>query len=94
MLRSRVVVAAKKAPDNLLEATMTTELPELVDIATLATRLGDSERHIRRLVAERRIPYLKVGRHVRFDAAEIVRWLDEGRRPVRWYNQLDQRRRT
>ncbi len=62
---------------------MPTELPELIDITTLATRLGDSERHIRRLVAERRIPFLKVGRYVRFDSAEIVRWLDEGRQPVK-----------
>jgi excisionase family DNA binding protein len=46
---------------------MKEELPELIDITTLADRLGDSVRHIRRLVAERRIPYLKVGRFVRFD---------------------------
>lgn len=62
---------------------MPTDLPVLIDIATLAERLGDSERHIRRLVAERRIPFLKVGRFVRFDSAEIVRWLDDGRKPVK-----------
>ena len=38
---------------------MSEALPELIDIDTLALRLGDSVRHIRRLVAERRIPYLK-----------------------------------
>ncbi len=69
--------------DNWLEEDMTTALPELIDITTLADRLGDSERHIRRLVAERRIPFLKVGRYVRFDSAEIVRWLDDGRQPVK-----------
>ena len=56
-------------------------VPELIDIETLADRLGDSVRHIRRLVAERRIPYLKVGHFVRFDPAEIVEWLDRARQP-------------
>ena len=31
----------------------------IIGIATLAERLCDSERHIRRLVAERRIPFLR-----------------------------------
>jgi excisionase family DNA binding protein len=83
MLRSGVVVAGRKVPDNLLEDDMPTDQPDLIDIATLAERLGDSERHIRRLVAERRIPFLKLGCFVRFDAAEIVRWLDDGRKPVK-----------
>ena len=38
----------------------------LVDIHSIAAYLGDSERHVRRLVAEQRIPYLKVGRLLRF----------------------------
>ena len=52
-------------------------LPQLVDIETLARGLGDSVRHLRRLVAERRIPYIKVGHFVRFDPAQIRLWLDE-----------------
>ena len=64
MLRSGLVVDREMLRDNWLEEDMTTELPELIDITTLADRLGDSERHIRRLVAERRIPFLKVGRYV------------------------------
>lgn len=28
------------------------------------------------LVAERRVPYLKVGKYVRFDADDLDRWLD------------------
>jgi len=76
-------VARRKVPDNILEDNMPTDLPDLINIATLAERLGDSERHIRRLVAERRIPFLKLGRFVRFDSAEIIRWLDDGRRPVK-----------
>jgi transcriptional regulator GlxA family with amidase domain len=38
---------------------MPTAVPEPIDIETLANRLGDSVRHLRRLVAERRIPYLR-----------------------------------
>jgi excisionase family DNA binding protein len=58
-------------------------LPQLLAIDQLAERLGVTARHIRRLVAERRVPYLKVGRFVRFDSAEIARWLDDARRPAR-----------
>jgi excisionase family DNA binding protein len=57
-------------------------LPTLVDIDGLAEHLGDSVRHVRRLVAERRIPYLKIGGFVRFDPDDIRRWLDEQRRDV------------
>jgi excisionase family DNA binding protein len=58
---------------------MPAAVPELIDIETLARQLGDSVRHVRRLVAERRIPYLKVGHFVRFDPDEIVAWLDAQR---------------
>lgn len=57
-----------------------TEIPQLLDIPTLAETLGDSVRHIRRLVAERRIPYIKIGHFIRFDASEIGQWLNEHRR--------------
>lgn len=43
----------------------------LLDIPALAARLAVSERFIRRLVHERRIPYLKVGHFVRFDPRDI-----------------------
>lgn len=59
---------------------MPTEVPELIDIETLATKLDDSVRHIRRLVAEGRIPYLKVGHFIRFDPTEVVAWLERARR--------------
>jgi excisionase family DNA binding protein len=62
---------------------MPTTVPELTDIETLAHLLGDSVRHVRRLVAERRVPYLKVGHFIRFDPAEIVEWLDSSRQPER-----------
>jgi excisionase family DNA binding protein len=58
-------------------------LPQLLTIEQLAERLGVSIRHIRRLIAERRVPYLKVGWFIRFDPAEIAAWLDGARHPER-----------
>ena len=55
--------------------------PELIDIDTLAELLGVGERYVRRMVAERRVPTVKVGRLVRFDLAEIRRWIEEQRWP-------------
>ncbi len=52
-------------------------LAPLIDIHTVAEALGVTPRHIQRLVAERRIPYLKVGRFVRFDPGELNVWLDD-----------------
>jgi excisionase family DNA binding protein len=60
----------------------TSTLPKLLDINELAEQLGTSQRHIRRLIADRRVPYLKVGRLIRFDAEDIGRWLDETRQPA------------
>jgi excisionase family DNA binding protein len=48
----------------------------------LAERLGVTPRHIRRLVAERRVPFLRVGRFIRFDPAKIATWLDSSASPV------------
>ncbi|MEJ7844824.1 MAG: helix-turn-helix domain-containing protein [Acidimicrobiales bacterium] len=56
------------------------QLPRLLDIATLADRLSVDVRHIRRLVAERRIPFIKWGHLLRFDPAEIASWIDANRR--------------
>jgi excisionase family DNA binding protein len=51
----------------------------LLDTAGLEERLGVGERFVRRLVNERRIPYLKIGRHVRFDAAGVDAWIRDNR---------------
>jgi excisionase family DNA binding protein len=55
------------------------ELPALLDQSELAERLGITERHVRRLVAERRIPFVKVGRFVRFEPAAVNEWLDRSK---------------
>lgn len=51
----------------------------LLSIEQLADWLGVTDRFIRRLVAERRVPFLKIGRFIRFDPAEIEHWLDSQR---------------
>jgi excisionase family DNA binding protein len=54
-------------------------LPRLLDIAGVAEHLAVSESHVRRLVAEKRIPYIKWRHLLRFDPDEITVWLDAGR---------------
>jgi excisionase family DNA binding protein len=56
--------------------------PVLLDYAQLAEWLNDSVRHLRRLVNEERIPYIKIGHFVRFDPVQITEWLDAHRRGV------------
>lgn len=51
----------------------------LLGVRELADRLGTSERFVRRLVAERRMPFLKVGKFVRFDPRDVDAWLVEHR---------------
>jgi excisionase family DNA binding protein len=53
----------------------------LLNIDDVAVRLGVQVRHVRRLVTERRIPYIKWGHLLRFNPAEIDAWLDGKRRP-------------
>jgi excisionase family DNA binding protein len=51
----------------------------LLDVDEVADSLGVTNRFVRRLVAERRIPFVKVGKFVRFDPAEISQWIDRRR---------------
>jgi len=57
-------------------------LSHLLSIGEVAEYLGVTERHVRRLVAERRIPFVKWGHLLRFDPEEIAAWIDTARRPV------------
>ena len=51
----------------------------LLDVNDVAELLSVTPRFVRRLVSERRIPFVKVGKFVRFDPVELEMWLD-GRR--------------
>ena len=48
----------------------------IVDVPGIADYLRISLRHVRRLIAERRIPHYKVGHLIRFDLDEIDTWFD------------------
>lgn len=52
------------------------QLPRLLDANALAERLGVEVCHVRRLVHERRVPFIKWGHLVRFDPVEIGAWLE------------------
>ena len=52
-------------------------LPQLLDMPEVAARLSTTERHVRRLVSERRIPFVRVGRFIRFDPTQVAAWLEE-----------------
>ncbi len=64
------------APGSNHEVTL--ESP-LLDSDAVARALGVTRRHVQRLVAERRIPFLKMGRFVRFDPVALNVWLDQQR---------------
>jgi excisionase family DNA binding protein len=51
----------------------------LLDVNQAAERLGKSPRFIRRLIAERRIAYTKLGKHVRIDSADLEAFVAAGR---------------
>lgn len=52
-------------------------MERLLSLEEVAVLLATSTRHIKRLVYERRIPYVKVGRWVRFEYSAIAAWLEE-----------------
>ncbi len=54
----------------------------LLDIAAVAERLQVRERYVRRLVDERRIPYIKLGHFIRFDSDEVDLWIADAKVPV------------
>ena len=76
----RIESHATPRPTARVARRAPSELPTLIDIEKTAEHLGVSVRHVRRLVAERRIPYVKVGFLVRFDPTELGEWIDEHRR--------------
>ena len=55
-------------------------LGRLLTITEVADALGVDVRHVRRLVHERRIPFIKWGHLLRFDPVDITAWIDAYRR--------------
>ncbi len=56
--------------------------PVLLDVDEVARRLGTKPRFVRRLIAERRIEFHKVGRHVRVSEAAVADFIESGRMPA------------
>ncbi|MEV4756005.1 helix-turn-helix domain-containing protein [Micromonospora sp. NPDC049559] len=52
---------------------------ELLTPDEVAARLRATPRFVRRLVAERRIAFVKVGRLVRFEASAVTAYIDRNR---------------
>jgi excisionase family DNA binding protein len=55
-------------------------MTRLLSISQAADMLGTSPHFVRRLVAERRITFHKVGRHVRITEADLIAFVASGRR--------------
>jgi excisionase family DNA binding protein len=54
-------------------------MDRLLTVEETADRLGTSVRFVRRLIAERRIAYVRVGRHVRIAEADLASFVAAGR---------------
>jgi excisionase family DNA binding protein len=54
-------------------------LDTLLSVEQAAERLGTSARFVRRLVFERRIAYVKLGRHVRISSRDLNAFIEAGR---------------
>jgi excisionase family DNA binding protein len=52
---------------------------KLLTMEDAAERLGTSVRFVRRLIAERRIAYVKLGRHVRIAERDLITFVATGR---------------
>jgi len=55
------------------------KLDTLLTVEQAAERLGTSVRFVRRLVFQRRIAYVKLGRHVRIPARDLDAFIAAGR---------------
>jgi excisionase family DNA binding protein len=54
-------------------------MDRLLTVEEAADRLGTSVRFVRRMIAERRIAYIRVGRHVRIAEADLASFVAAGR---------------
>jgi excisionase family DNA binding protein len=54
-------------------------MTKLLTAQEAAEQLGTSVRFVRRLIAERRIAYVRVGRHVRIAEADLASFVAAGR---------------
>lgn len=55
--------------------TLTTPQLKLLNVADLAERFQVGESKIRQLVQDEGLPYLRLGKHLRFHPDAVARWL-------------------
>ncbi len=72
--RARVATSRKPSARTLMQPP-----DPLLTMDEVAARLRTSERFVRRLVAERRIAFTKVGKYVRVSASDVDAFLASGR---------------
>ncbi len=71
---------------TIADKTLNLRTDALLDVPGAADRLGCSERYLRRLIQERRIPFVKLGgSKIRFSVHELERWLEAQRVAARSY---------
>lgn len=58
---------------------MTTSAELLLTVDAAAERLSTSPRFIRRLIAERRIEFVRLGRHVRISESALADFIEAGK---------------
>lgn len=82
-----VVVAgagSRRRRERERDETVEQNSSPLLDVNGAAEHLGVSVRFVRRLVDERRIPFVKLGKFVRFELCELDGWIKSQRvEPVR-----------
>lgn len=57
--------------------------PLLVTYEEAGRMLSLTTRTLRRMVASRDIPFLRVGRQIRFDPADLRKWIEAKKHPTR-----------
>gem|GEM_PF-568080 len=63
---------------DLTPETVETSMEKLLSVDEVAGVLGTSDRFPRRLIAERRIRFVRVGRHVRIPISALEEFVKEG----------------
>lgn len=58
-------------------------MTKLLTVPEAAEFLNVQPRYIRRLVHEKRIEVVRIGRHIRLDQRELDRLIEAGRQPAR-----------
>lgn len=70
-----LVSMAPVTPRRSRRAAPSSTTSALLDVNAAAVRLGVSVRFVRRLVDQRRIPFVKLGKFIRFEPEALDEWV-------------------